>query len=63
MAIYVVTNPKLGWDCVKNVYEANFEKQVKIALLEEQGYTLKTEPENWEDNNCIHSIGNIIKLN
>lgn len=50
--IFVVTNPESGWDCVRGVYEAESEEQLKKWLLKDDGY--EEEPENWEYTHCIH---------
>ena len=33
--IYVVTNPEDGWDCVRKVFKAPSEEEVKEYLLKE----------------------------
>lgn len=54
MAIFVVTDPEMGWDCVHGVYEAKSEEDVKKHLMKEQGYTEENLPGHWDDNNIIH---------
>lgn len=62
MKIFVVVDPQNGWDNIKGIYQANSKIEVKIALLEEQGYTLEIEPKDWEDNNFIHYPRELIRL-
>lgn len=52
MKVFVVTDPERGWNCVKGVYQAKSEDDLKVYLLKEQDHT--EEPEFWGDNNVIH---------
>jgi hypothetical protein len=62
MAIFVVTDPEGNWDNIRGVYEASSKEEVKKYLLKQEGFTLETEPEEWEWNNEIFEK-EVIKIN
>ena len=58
MAIFVVTNTEMGWNCVSDVYEADNKQQVINMFLEQTGET----EEQWERTNVVHKK-TLYKLN
>jgi len=64
MAIFVVTCPEAGWDCVCGVYEANSEKEVAEQYYAENNVDDIESAENWMDeNNYIIHQTSLTKVN
>jgi len=47
ITVYILTNPKLGWDCIIGVYQTNEE-------AEEVAKNYADEDINWKDYLVIH---------
>lgn len=64
MAIFVVTCPENGWDCVCGVYEANSENDVAEQYCSQNNIGNIESAENWMDeNNYIIHQTSFTKIN
>ena len=48
--IFVITNTQAGWDCVRDIYQADSEYDVKVHHASDCGIE-ESEAEQWFENN------------